>query len=308
MSASLRMTGADWAVLALLSLLWGGSFLLIEIGLTGFPPVTLVALRMALAVPLMIAYLRWAGDAMPRDAASWLHLSALGFINIALPMALFFWAQTRIESGLASILNATVPLWGVLIAHVLTHDERATWPKIAGVLLGFCGIVVMVGVTALTGLSDGLVAQLACLFATFCFALAPVYSRQRPFAHMSGAVIATGQTITSAVMLLAAAALLERPWAGAVPGANAIGAVLALAFVSTSFAYILFFRLIARAGASNAMLIALIMPVVAVALGASVLGEALTSNQIIGAGLIALGLVAIDGRLFDRLARRRTVP
>ncbi|MEY4270832.1 MAG: hypothetical protein RLZZ58_2048 [Pseudomonadota bacterium] len=294
------MTGNDWAVLALLALIWGGSFLLIEIGLTGFPPVTLVALRMALAVPLMLVFVRWGGHIIPRDRTSWLHLSVLGFLNVALPMALFFWAQTRIESGLASILNATVPLWGVLVAHLATQDERATLPRIFGVLLGFAGIVVMVGVSALGGLTDGLVAQLTCLFATFCFALAPVYARLRPFAHMPAATIATGQTITSAVMLLAASLAIDRPWTLPTPGMGAFAALLALAFLSTSFAYILYFRLIARAGASNAMLIALVMPVVAIALGVIFLGETLTANQIAGALLIALGLVAIDGRLFAR--------
>jgi drug/metabolite transporter (DMT)-like permease len=166
----------------------------------------------------------------------------------------------------------------------------------------------MVGSDALSGITGSVVAQLACIFATFCFALAPVYARLSPFAHMSGAAIATGQTVTSAVILLAAAAFLERPWELPTPGYAAIGAVLALALVSTSFAYILYFRLVARAGASNSMLIALLMPPIAVALGVLFLGETLYPRQMVGGLLICLGLIAIDGRFFERLARRRPVP
>ncbi|MBA4748753.1 MAG: DMT family transporter [Sphingopyxis sp.] len=306
-ASSLRMTAHDWGLIAILAIVWGGAFFLIELGLTGFGPLTLVALRMLLAIPLMLLALKWLGHALPRDARSWWQLTILGFFNVAMPMALFFWAQTRIDSGLASILNATVPLWGVLIAHVFTRDERATPLKLAGVVLGFGGIIVMVGPDAVSGMGQDVIAQLACLFAAASFAGAAVYAR-RLGATIVPMAAATGQIVTAAALIAPLALVVEPPWAAPVPNLTAIAAMLTLALVGTSFAYFIFFRLIDRAGASNALLIALVMPPVAILLGVAVLGEVLTGGQIAGMALIALGLLMIDGRLFARLAPRAAVP
>ena len=303
----LRMTAHDWGLIAILAVVWGGAFFLIELGLTGFGPLTLVALRMLLAIPLMLLALKGLGHALPRDVRSWRRLTILGFFNVAMPMALFFWAQTRIDSALASILNATVPLWGVLIAHVFTRDERATPLKLAGVLLGFGGIIVMVGPDAVSGMGQDVIAQLACLFAAASFAGAAVYAR-RLGATIAPMTAATGQIVTAAALIAPLALVVEPPWAAPAPNLTAIAAMLTLALVGTSFAYFIFFRLIDRAGASNALLIALVMPPVAILLGVAVLGEVLTGGQIAGMALISLGLLMIDGRLFARLAPRASVP
>ena len=303
----LRMTAHDWGLIAILAVVWGGAFFLIELGLTGFGPLTLVALRMLLAIPLMLLALKGLGHALPRDARSWWQLTLLGFFNVAMPMALFFWAQTRIDSALASILNATVPLWGVLIAHVFTRDERATPLKLLGVLLGFGGIIVMVGPDAVSGMGQDVIAQLACLFAAASFAGAAVYAR-RLGATIAPMAAATGQIVTAAALIAPLALVVEPPWAAPAPNLTAIAAMLTLALVGTSFAYFIFFRLIDRAGASNALLIALVMPPVAILLGVAVLGEVLTGGQIAGMALISLGLLMIDGRLFARLAPRASVP
>lgn len=305
--SSPRMTAHDWGLIAILAVVWGGAFFLIELGLTGFGPLTLVALRMLLAIPLMLLALKWLGHALPRDARSWWQLTLLGFFNVAMPMALFFWAQTRIDSALAAILNATVPLWGVLIAHLFTHDERATPLKLVGVLLGFGGIIVMVGPEAVNGMQKDVVAQLACLFAAASFAGAAVYAR-RLGATIMPMTAATGQIVTATALLLPLAIIVEQPWAAPAPNMTAVAALLALALVGTSFAYFIFFRLIDRAGASNALLIALVMPPVAILLGVAVLGEVLTREQTVGMVLITLGLLVIDGRLFARLAQPRPVP
>jgi drug/metabolite transporter (DMT)-like permease len=307
MSAAPQMKPRDWGMIAILAAVWGGSFMFIELGLTGFGPLTLVFLRMAVAVPLMVLVLYGLGLRLPNDGKSWLHLTALGFLNIAFPMALFFWAQTRIDSGLASILNATVPLWGVLLTHIFTEDERATPAKIIGLLVGFGGLVLVVGPSALGGVGQDVVAQLACLLATFCFAAAVIYARKlgQTIAPMAAA---TGQILAAAIMLAPLPLMFEAPFAGPPPPLMAIAAVLMLSLVATSLAYLIFFRLIDSAGAGNAMLIALVMPPVALVLGVVVLGERLTSGDIAGMALILVGLVIIDGRLVARLAPGRAVP
>lgn len=302
------MSSADWGVIMLLSLLWGGAFFMIELGLRGFPPNTLVFLRMALAVPPMLLILKIMGHHMPRDRQSWQRLFVLGAINAAFPFILFFWGQTRIESGLASILNATTPLWGVVTAHFLTKDEKAAPARVIGVLLGLAGIIVMVGTEALGGISGSVLAQLACLAATLLYALAAVYARTLSQTTMTPLVIATGQVVTAAIIMLPVMLMVDQPWALPSAGWDAWAGALGLAIPSTAIAYFFYFRLIDRAGASNAMLVAFIMPVVAIILGVVALGETVEAKEIAGAVLIALGLIAIDGRLLPRLAPKPSVP
>lgn len=300
MSSTPRMSAADWGIIMLLSLLWGGAFFMIELGLRGFPPNTLVFLRMALAVPPMLLILKFIGHKLPTDRKSWQQLFALGTINAALPFILFFWGQTQIDSGLASVLNATTPLWGVVTAHFLTRDEKATPVRIIGVLLGIMGIVVMVGTEALGGISGSVLAQLACLAATLSYAFAAIYGRTLSQSTMSPMVVATGQVITAAIVMLPVALFVDQPWALASPGWDAWAGAIGLAIPSTAVAYFFYFRLIDRAGASNAMLVAFIMPVVAIILGVVALGETVELKEIAGAALIALGLVAIDGRFLPK--------
>ncbi len=300
MSSTPRMSSADWGIIMLLSLLWGGAFFMIELGLRGFPPNTLVFLRMALAVPPMLLILKFIGQKLPTDRKSWQQLFALGTINAALPFILFFWGQTQIDSGLASVLNATTPLWGVVTAHFLTRDEKATPARVIGVLLGIMGIVVLVGTEALGGISGSVLAQLACLAATLSYAFAAIYGRTLSQSTMSPMVVATGQVITAAILMLPVALIVDQPWALASPGWDAWAGAIGLAIPSTAVAYFFYFRLIDRAGASNAMLVAFIMPVVAIILGVVALGETVELKEIAGAALIALGLVAIDGRFLPK--------
>ncbi len=294
------MSAADWGVIMLLSLLWGGAFFMIELGLRGFPPITLVFLRMALAVPPMLLILKVMGHRLPGDLKSWRQLFILGTINAALPFILFFWGQTQIDSGLASILNATTPLWGVVTAHFLTRDEKATPARVVGVFLGLAGITVMVGTDALGGMSGNVLAQMACLAATFFYALAAVYARTLSQSTMTPLVVATGQVITAALIMLPIMLAVDQPWTLPTPGWDAWAGAIGLAVPSTAIAYVFYFRLIDKAGASNAMLVAFIMPVIAVVLGVAALGETIEPKEAAGAVLIALGLLAIDGRIFGR--------
>jgi drug/metabolite transporter (DMT)-like permease len=292
-----RMSAADWGIIMLLSLLWGGAFFMIELGLRGFPPNTLVFLRMALAVPPMLLILKVMGHRLPSDAKSWRQLFILGAINAAFPFILFFWGQTRIDSGLASILNATTPLWGVVTAHFLTSDDKATPARIIGVLLGLAGIIVMVGTDALGGISGSVLAQIACLAATLLYALAAVYGRTLSQSTMTPLVVATGQVITAAIIMLPVMLVIDQPWSLSAAPWDAWAGAIGLAIPCTAIAYVFYFRLIDSAGASNAMLVAFIMPIIAVILGVVALGETVELKEAAGAVLIALGLVAIDGRL-----------
>jgi drug/metabolite transporter (DMT)-like permease len=245
------------------------------------------------------------GQRLPTSASVWGLLTVVGALNCALPFTLFFWGQQYLDSGYASILNATTPLWGVITAHFLTRDEKATPARIIGVLTGMAGIVVMVGPAAMKGLSDNVLAQIGCIISTVFYSLAAIYGRRLSQTTLTPMAVATGQTMMAAVLMIPVVLLVDQPWTLAMPRLDATLAGLTLALLSTALAYTLYFRLIDRAGASNAQLVAFLMPILAVILGVTFLGEHLNEGQIIGAVLIALGLAIIDGRL---LARFRNVP
>jgi drug/metabolite transporter (DMT)-like permease len=308
MTSTPKLDATGWGLIAILSVLWGGAFFLIEIGLRSFPPTTLVFIRIGFAVPPLLLALKLMGERLPTDLASWKMLTAVGLLNCTLPFMLFFWGQQYLDSGYASILNATTPLWSVPIAHFMTSDERATQARIIGVLFGMAGIIVMVGPDASKGLSQNLLAQIACLVSTVFYCIAAIYGRRLSQANMTPMVIATGQTLMGALFLIPAMLIIDQPWTLPIPRLDASLAGLTLALLSTALAYGLYFKLIDRAGASNATLVAFIMPILAVILGFAFLNEQLNGGQIAGAALIALGLAIIDGRLFARLAPVRSVP
>ena len=305
MVSSPKLDGNGWLLIGILAILWGGAFFLIEVGLRSYPPITLVFMRLALAVPPMWIAMRIMGQRLPSSTRVWGLLAVVGALNCALPFTLFFWGQQYLDSGYASILNATTPLWGVLTAHFLTSDEKATSARTIGVLTGMAGIIVMVGPEAMKGLSNNLLAQIACVISTVFYSLAAIYGRRLSQTTLTPMAVATGQTVMAAVVMIPIVLLVDQPWTMSTPRLDATLAGLTLALLSTALAYTLYFRLIDRAGASNAQLVAFLMPILAVILGIAFLGEHLNQGQIIGAVLIAFGLVIIDARL---LARFRNVP
>jgi drug/metabolite transporter (DMT)-like permease len=292
------MNGGEWLLLLALALLWGGSFFLGKLALTELPPVTVVLCRLTLAAAILALLLALTGRRLPRDARSWLRFAAMGALNNAIPFSLIMWGQTQITSGLASILNAVTPLSTAVLAHVLTGDEKLTGARLAGVLLGLGDVIVMVGPAALAGLG-GDAAQAACLLATVSYGLAGIYGRR--FRGEPPMVTAAGQVAASTVLILPLALLLEQPWTLAVPSTTTWAALGGAALLSTALAYIVYFRILATAGATNLLLVTFLMPVVALLLGTGALGEAIKPTELAGMALIALGLVAIDGRLPRRL-------
>lgn len=300
-SIQLRMGAGQWAILLLLSILWGGSFFFIEVAVETIPPFTLVLLRVTMAAAALMLFLQLSGGLrIERALIGPFFLMAL--LNNALPFSLLATGQTVIGSGLASILNATTPIWTVIVAHLFTRDERMTPLKVAGVLLGFGGVAVMIGADLLGELGSNLWAQLACIAAGLCYALAGVYGRRFSRIGVSPIIVSAGQLGAAALLLLPVALLVDRPWGMAMPPAAAWASLVALALLSTTFAYILYFRLIASAGATNAVLVTFLVPVTAILLGVLILGETLALRHFIGMALIGAGLAAIDGRLLKRRA------
>lgn len=300
---SQTMGPAQWTTLVILSILWGGAFFFVEIAVTALPPFTIVLLRVGLAAVALHMYLLSKGSAVPFDVRLWGAFLVMGLINNVVPFSLLVWGQTQIASGLASILNATTPIFTILVAHFLTSDEKMTGGRLAGVLIGFAGVAVMIGPAALAGLGASLLAQLACLGAALSYAFAGSFGRRFARLAVSPAQTAAGQVTASALILLPISMMVDRPWTLPMPGLEAMASVLALALLSTAVAYILFFRLLASAGATNIMLVTFLVPVSAILLGATILGERLDPEHFAGMTLIGLGLAAIDGRPAHALGR-----
>lgn len=287
----------EWAMLLLLALVWGGSFFFNGVAVRELPSFTLVWLRVAVAAVCLWGVLRAAGLRMPRGGAVWAAFFGMGLLNNVLPFMLIVWGQHRIASGLASILNATTPLFTVLVAHALTDDEKLTPLKAGGVAVGFAGAAVMIGPDALRGLGGNTLAQLACLAGALSYAFAGIFGRR--FRRMGVAPLATaaGQVTASTVLLLPLMLLADQPWTLAMPHAATWAAVLGVGTLSTALAYVLYFRILATAGATNLLLVTFLIPVSAILLGVLVLGEVLRVGQVAGMALVGVGLAFIDGRL-----------
>ena len=308
--ATKTMGAVEWSLLIVLSILWGGSFFLGKVALAELALFTLVLGRVAIAAIALNVIVVATGHRMPSSPRTWGQFLAMGALNNLIPFSLIFWGQTRIASGLASVLNATTPLWTVLLAHFATRDERLTRNRLAGVLFGVVGVAVMIGPSALQGLGSNLVAQLAVLGAALSYALAGIYGKR--FKGIPPTVNAAGQVTCTTVLMIPIALLVDRPWQLPAPSLTTLGVLLALGLLSTAVAYVIYFRLLETAGATNLLLVTFLIPVTALLLGIAVLGESLDPRQLMGVILIGLGLAAIDGRLlpllrgqFERLALRR---
>ncbi|MCC7272323.1 MAG: DMT family transporter [Alphaproteobacteria bacterium] len=299
------MTAPEWAMLLALALLWGGSFFFVGVAVGALPPLTIVLVRVGLAATALLAVLALLRTGVPRGAAAWRAFAVMGFANNVVPFGLIVWGQGHIASGLASILNATTPLFTVVVAHFLTRDEPMTAARLAGVVLGLAGVAVLVGGGAAASAREHVPAQAACLAAALSYALAGIYGRR--FRAMGVAPLATaaGQLAASAAMLLPLVLIVDRPWKLAMPSPAVVAALIGLAGLSTALAYVLYFRILATAGATNLLLVTFLLPPTAILLGTSFLGETLAARHLAGMVLIALGLAAIDGRPARLLAGRR---
>lgn len=298
-----RMNRTEWILLAALAALWGSSFYFFKILVATLPPFTVVLGRVGLAALVLNLWCAVRPGRAPVPARTWGAFAIMGLLNNVIPYTLIAFGETRIASGVASILNATTPVFTVFVAHLLTTNETLTPAKAAGVALGFLGVTVLIGADAFAGLGRGdVIGELACLIAALSYAFAGLYGRR--FRGMSPVTVATGQITASAVMLIPLAAIVDRPWTLSMPGASAWAALAGLALLGTVLAYILYFRILATAGATNLLLVTFLLPVTALLLGWLALGETLGSHAFAGMAMIGLGLACIDGRALT-LCRRR---
>jgi drug/metabolite transporter (DMT)-like permease len=297
---ALTMGAREWTLLLILSGLWGGSFFFFKILVAELPPLTVVLGRVGLAALLLNLLLLARSDPMPRSPRLWGSFIVMGFLNNVVPFTLIVWGETRISSGLASILNATTPIFTVLAAHFLTHNEKLNWNKGLGVMFGLLGVAVLTGPAALAGTGGGDVAgEFACLGAALTYAFAGIYGRR--FKGVPALKVATGQITGSTLVLLPLAALIDHPWTLPLPSTHAWEAWVGIAVLSTALAYLIYFRILAVAGATNLMLVTFLLPISALFLGVFFLGETILPQAIFGMMLIGIGLAAIDGRLWKAL-------
>lgn len=284
------MSRADWLRLILLSLLWGGSFFFVEIALTGLPPLVVVWARVTIGAVCLGLIVASFGPGLPKGRTAWLALAGMGFLNNAIPFSLFAFAQGQISGALAAILNATTPLFTLVAVHFLTDDEGITPVRALGLLSGFLGVaVMMVG----RGLDGTLWAKLACLGAALSYGIAGVWGRRFRQSGLVPLQVAFGQCASAAVLILPVMLLVSPPWTVAVPEPRVWGALVGLGMLSTVLAYVLFFRILASAGAVRLALVTFLIPVSATALGVAFLGQMPELRHLAGFALIAVGLFAV---------------
>lgn len=298
-SVALVMGVREWAMLVMLAIFWGGSFFFYKIILNGgLPPFAVVLGRVGLAAILLNIWLLAKGERLPCSPAIWRDFIIMGLINNVVPFSLIVFGEQRVSGGLASILNATTPVFTVIAAHWLTSAEKLSGAKLLGIICGFAGVVIIIGPGAISS-SHGrdIPGEIACLIAAISYAFAGIFGKR--FRNMKPMAVATGQITSSAMVLIPIVLIFEPPWTLPMPTIDVWAAVAGLALLSTVVAYILYFRILAKSGATNLLLVAFLMPVSAILLGWGFLGEGITLHSMIGMGVIGLGLAAIDGRLIS---------
>lgn len=290
----------DWLMLVALSALWGGSFFFVGIAVKVLAPFTIVFVRLSLAALTLWIVILVVKIPVPTSFSAWRALLIMGMLNNVIPFSLIVWGQSHIESGLASIFNAMTPLFTVLVAAIFLADERISNIKTIGVLLGLSGAAVMVGTDALTGLGTDVLAQLAVMSAAVSYGFSMVFGRRLKSIALDPIMLAAGQVTMSSLVLAPIVLLVDKPFSQAMPGWNVWAALIALAVFSTALAYILFFRILTSAGATNVSLVTFLVPISAIFLGFVFLDERLQLTHFVGMLLIVAGLTAIDGRLWKR--------
>lgn len=294
------MTPVEWILLFILGGFWGCTFFFNEIAILELPPLSIILFRVGLASIILWIVVFASCITIPRSRDVWVALGIMAAINSAIPFFLIAWGQIHITGGLASILIATSPLFAVVGAHYWTRDEGLTPGKIIGILAGLIGVVFLLGPELLGDIGSDLIGQLSVLAAAICYAGSAIYGRRFATFGVPPLFVATGQMTMATVLLVPFTLIVDQPWTLANPSLPVWGGIISLAVVSTTFAYLIYFRILANAGAINILLVNFLVPVSALLLGIFVLGETLTIEQVIGLACIVVGLVTIDGRLLSR--------
>jgi len=294
------MESSEWGLLILLSVLWGGAFFFAGVAVKELPPLTVVLARVALAALMLLPLFWFHGHKLPKTASEWMPFFVMGVLNNAVPFGFLFAAQTIITVGLTSIINAMTPLFTVIVMASFS-EEKLTGNRVAGVILGVLGVAVLRGIDEPMGGAQTIGIGLGVV-ATLSYGFAALWGRR----HLGGVAplkSATCQLICSSVVMLFIVGVIDQPWTLEAPSSNAWISLIGLAFFGTAIAYIVFFQILVRAGASNVMLVTLLVPITALFLGNAFLDEAIRVQEIVGAIIIGLGLLSIDGRILQLFRR-----
>ncbi|WP_300455302.1 DMT family transporter [Desulfobacula sp.] len=290
----------EWGLIVLLSIIWGASFFFVEIAIKTMTPLTIVLCRVSGAAFLLWGVVLVTRRKLPKDIRVWLAFLVLGAMNNVIPFSLIAWGQSHIDSSLAAILNATTPVFSVVLAHFLTKDEPLTKKRLAGVLFGWVGVIILIGIESLDGFGMKIAGQAAVLCAAFLYAISAIFGRR--FKAIDPAVVAAGMLSGSTLIMVPLVAAFEQPFALS-PDWTTGAALFGLAVISTALAYIIYFYVLSKAGATNILLVTFLIPVSAIFLGVMVLGETPGWNAFTGMGLIFIGLIFIDGRILERFKK-----
>ncbi len=295
MNDSGSMSLTEWALLLLLSVLWGGSFFFSKVAVAALPPLTIVFARFSAGAVLVYTYARLRSITIPTDIRSCAAFAGMGLLNNLIPAGLIVWGQTMIPSGLASVIIATTPIFSILAIHLTSADEKISPGKIAGMVLGLIGVCVLFRLGT-TDSNVSIAGIIACLGAAVSYGFANAFGKRFRRLGIPPVAGATGQMTGTAIMAFPLMLAMDSPWRLAVPNLDVWASMAGLAILSTALGYVVFFRILATAGATNISLVTLLIPVSAVFLGSEILGEQVSPVQVAGMFLIALGLIAIDGR------------
>jgi drug/metabolite transporter (DMT)-like permease len=296
------MGAVEWGLIALQSTLWGSSYFFIAVVQSAVPALSIAAFRTLPAAAVLLAIVLSLGYRLPATLAEWRLFVGFSVFNTVLPFLLIVWGQSRATGGMAAILNATAPLFGIFLAHLLTHDERLSWAKAAGIVVGIAGVGILMGRDLLAGAASDVMARLALIAAPFCYVCANIFVRRRlggypPF------VIAVTQMLGAVLVAMPLALIIDRPWESPMPSATALACIAGMGVLGSALPSLCHFTVLQRAGATNASLVTLIMPLTPIVLGWVFLGERLSATDIAGALVIAAALIIIDGRVVGALRR-----
>jgi drug/metabolite transporter (DMT)-like permease len=287
--------GVELALLMGLATLWGGSYTFIKLGVATIPPVTLIAGRTLIAGLLLLLIMQWRGVRLPNDAATWRRFLFQACLNSVIPWTLIAWAERSVDAGLATILNSTSPIFTFFLTLAIARQDALSWRKLFGVVAGMAGICLIIGVQAFHGIGEQVVAQIAIVTATICYAGGAVFSRG--FRGLDPMAPAAGSLLCGAAILLPVSVVFERPWTLA-PSMTSVLALLGLAIFSTAIAFVIYFRLIQTLGSVGTTAQAYLRVPIGVALGVLLLGEKLSPTALIGLACVVIGVAAmtIPGR------------
>ena len=300
------MAGRDWVLLGICALCWGSAYTFNKLVVAELPSLTITASRLVIAAAFLTTLATLQAVRLPPFGRPWHAFFVFTLFSNVVPFLFVLRGQRETASGLAAVIGATTPLFVILLAHVFTADERMQGRKVAGVVVGMAGVAVVVGADALAGWSTGLAAKLSLVFAAFLYAVGAIYSKR--IVGLPPISMAAMQMICGMVITLPLAIVIDQPWSLPPPSTKVVLAVIGTAIIGSSLSAIAYFHILKRAGATNAMLVTLMVPITPILLGALLFGERLLWREVAGAAIIGMALLIIDGRPLRWIAGRISGP